>query len=107
MELKKDTKNIQADLKTSGMMFSQLSEELEEMEKEEIDEKNVIKKVDFEAALDAEVSNWSYFPTSLSASTQTRGIFVPRVAKCQTEKSSEISFHIHLKSPNFLQQKYP
>ena len=79
------------------MMFSQLSEELEEMEEAGIDEKNVISKVDFEAALDAEVSNWSYFPTSLSASTQTRGIFVPRVARCQTEKTLKTAF-THIKS---------
>ena len=104
---------IQADLKTSGLMFSQLNEEVEEeVEKEGGEErKTTTREVEFEAILDAEVSNWTIFPTrpytSLTASTQTRGIFVPRVAKCQTEKSSEISFHIHLKTPNFLQRTYP
>ena len=70
---------IQADLKTSGMMFShqlnQLSEQLEEVE----NEGGEMSEVEFDAELDAEVSNWTSFPTtSLAASTQTLGIFVPR-----------------------------
>ena len=99
---------IQADLKTTGMMFSQLSEELEEVEKEGREEKKVtseveleaaldlcifvfftsffqgwgeekmIREVEFEAELDAEVSNWTSFPASLAVSTQTLGLFVPR-----------------------------
>ena len=66
------------------MMFShqlnQFSEELEEMESDggQEEKKKMISEVDFEAELDAEVSNWSSFPTSLAASTQTLGIFVPR-----------------------------
>ena len=43
---------IQADLKTTGMMFSQLSEELEEVEKEGREEKKVTSEVELEAALD-------------------------------------------------------
>ena len=43
---------IQADLKTTGMMFSQLSEELEEVEKEGRVEKEVTSEVGLEAALD-------------------------------------------------------
>ena len=66
-------------------MFSQLSEEVEKEGGEE--RKTMTREVEFEAILDAEVSNWTTFPTSLSASTQTRGIFVPRVAECQTEKT--------------------
>ena len=75
--------HIQADLKTSGMMFSQqlnqLSEELEAVEKEGGGEKTkMVMEVELEAELDEEVSDWTSFPTSLAASTQTLGIFVPR-----------------------------
>ena len=74
--------HIQAELKTSGMMFShqlnQLSEELEAVEKEGGEKKKMVWEVELEAELDAEVSNWTSFPTSLAASTQTLGIFVPR-----------------------------
>ena len=66
------------------MIFShqlnQFSEELEEIENEggEEEKRKMISEVDFEAELDTEVSNWTSFPTSLAASTQTLGIFVPR-----------------------------
>ena len=43
---------IQADLKTTGMMFSQLSEELEEVEKGGREEKKVTSVVELETALD-------------------------------------------------------
>ena len=43
---------IQADLKTTGMMFSQLSEELGEVEKEGREEKKVTSVVELETALD-------------------------------------------------------
>ena len=86
--------HTQADLRTSGLMFSQLSEEVEEVEKEGGEErKTMTREVEFEAILDAEVSNWTIFPTrpytSLTASTQTRGIFVPRSCKMSNGENTE------------------
>ena len=58
------------------MIFShqlhQLSEELEEMESDGGEEKKkMISEVEFESELDAEVSNWTSFSTSLAASTSS------------------------------------
>ena len=87
-------------MKTSGLMFSQLTEEVEEVEKEGGEErKTMTREVEFEAILDAEVSNWTIFPTrpytSLTASTQTRGIFVPRSCKMSNGENTEVSFYTH------------
>ena len=97
---------IQGDLGTSGMIFShqlnQLSEDLEETRSK--DEK-MTEKVDEATVteLNAEVSNWTSFPTSLAASTQTLGIFVPRSATSPNLSLIQQGAHLWTHCPTLTQ----